>query len=161
MRRTRFAAVLVGFIVLLGACAQDDPTVEAPEETTEATADAAAEGDGASVAVADSDLGEILVDGEGATLYVFLNDADGDSNCNDACAETWPPLIADGAPTGDEGVDAEMLGTTERDDGDTQVTYNDQPLYTYSGDSAVGDTEGQGVGDNWYVVGPDGEPIRE
>jgi predicted lipoprotein with Yx(FWY)xxD motif len=157
MRRIRFVALAIAFIALLGACADEDPAVQAPEETAEATDPA----DEATVATTESDLGEILVDAEGATLYVFMRDANGMSNCNDACAQTWPPLTADGDPTGGEGVDDELLGTTEREDGDTQVTYNDRPLYTYSGDTAAGDTEGQGVGDNWYVVGPDGEPITE
>ena len=158
MRRIRFVALSIAFIALLGACAGDeDPALQAPEETAEAT-DQAEE---TTVATAESDHGEILVDGEGATLYVFMRDANGTSNCNDTCAQTWPPLTVDGDPTGGEGVDDELLGTTEREDGDTQVTYNDRPLYTYSGDSAAGDTEGQGVGDNWYVVGPDGEPITE
>lgn len=161
MRRIRFAALLIAFIALLGACAEDDPAVQAPEETTEATAEATSPADGTTIATAESDHGEILVDGEGATLYVFLRDADGTSNCNDACAQTWPPLTVDGDSAGGEGVDDELLGTTEREDGDTQVTYNDRPLYTYSGDAAEGDTNGQGVGDNWFVVGPDGEPIRE
>ena len=163
MRRTPLLVLLMTFLLTLGACAQDDPTVEEPT-ATEATEEspAAEEGDGATIAVADSEEhGEILVDGEGMTLYVFLQDASGDSNCNDACAETWPPLESEGDPTGEEGVDAEMVGTTERDDGSTQVTYNGRPLYTYAPDEKAGDTNGQGVGGNWFVVGPDSEPIKE
>lgn len=160
MLRNRFVAVTFGALVLFAACAQDeDPSLTEPDQTTEATEAPAADG---TVAVTDNDeLGEILTDADGRTLYVFLNDEGGESTCADACAQTWPPLAADGEPTAGEGVDAELLGTTERDDGDMQVTYNDRPLYHYATDEAPGDTNGQGVGDRWYVVGPDGEPIED
>lgn len=145
--------------------AEPSPTEEptTAEEPTEAGTDAASEAgtDAASgtVAVADSDLGEILVDGEGATLYVFDNDTDGTSTCYDDCASNWPPLT--GEATAGEGVDESLLGTTERDDGTVQVTYADSPLYYFAGDQAAGDVNGQGVGDVWWVVGPDGEAIQE
>jgi predicted lipoprotein with Yx(FWY)xxD motif len=162
MRRARIFAVVLGLAVVFGACASgDDPTVEAPEETTEATADAGGASAGTTVELSNTDLGDVLVDAEGATLYVFLQDADGKSNCADACAQTWPPLEADGEPAGGEGIDSDELGTIERDDGTSQVTYHDRPLYTYSGDTESGDTKGQGVGGNWYVVGADGEPIED
>jgi predicted lipoprotein with Yx(FWY)xxD motif len=161
MRRIRFAALLIAFVALLGACAQDeDPAVQAPEET--AAASPQTDGiEAATVQVADSDKhGEILVDAEGMTLYAFMKDTADKSNCTDACAQTWPPLVADGDPTAGEGVDEEKLGTIDRDGGDTQVSYNDHPLYTYSPDEKAGDTKGQGVGGNWYVVSADGEPMK-
>jgi predicted lipoprotein with Yx(FWY)xxD motif len=157
MVRTRFVALAI-VAMLLGACAEQEPTVAPPPED-EATATAPAEQ--ATVEVAESDLGEILTDGEGRTVYVFMRDTGGKSSCTGACVSTWPPLEADGDPTGGEGVEAAQLGTTERDDGTSQVTYNDRPLYHYSPDTKPGDTKGQGVGDNWYVVSPEGEPIRD
>lgn len=165
MRRIRFAALMIAFLALLGACAADEePALQEPEETAEATAAASPQTEGIEAAtvqvVANDEYGEILVDIAGMTLYVFLRDVPGKSNCNDACAQTWPPLTVDGEPTAGEGVDDGMLGTIEREDGDTQVTY-DRPLYRYSGDTKAGDTKGQGIGGNWYVVSPDAEPIRE
>ena len=65
-----------------------------------------------------------------------------------------------GAPTGGLGVEASKLGTTSRTDGGTQVTYNGHPLYHFASDSAPGDTKGQGIGGNWFVVSPQGEPIQ-
>ena len=59
-----------------------------------------------------------------------------------------------------DGVDGSLLGTTERDDGTTQVTYDGQPLYVFASDAAPGDTNGQGVGEVWFVVGPDGKTIE-
>jgi predicted lipoprotein with Yx(FWY)xxD motif len=127
---------------------------------SEDTSAPAAEGGGtADVVVTDSDLGQILTDADGNTLYVFLQDTGGESACTDDCATAWPPLVADGTPTGD-GVDGE-LGTIERSDGTMQVTVGGAPLYHYSGDSAPGDTNGQGVGEVWYVASSEGTAITE
>ena len=60
-----------------------------------------------------------------------------------------------------EGVDASLLGSSERTDGSLQATYNGWPLYHFAADDAPGDTNGQLVGDVWFVIGPDGTPIRE
>ncbi len=118
-------------------------------------------GDAATVEVTEGDtLGEFLVDAEGMTLYLFTNDSEGTSNCYDGCAASWPPLLTDGEPEAGDGVDAALLGTTERTDGTTQVTYNGLPLYFFASDQSAGDTSGQGVGDVWYVVSPEGEAVE-
>jgi len=109
---------------------------------------------------ADSDFGEIVVDAEGRTLYLFDPDEGGKSTCYDDCEASWPPLLVDGSPSGD-GVDASLLGTTERKDGSTQVTLDGWPLYYFAGDAAPGDTNGQGVGEVWHVVAPDGTAITD
>ncbi len=104
-----------------------------------------------------SGLGDILTDGDGNTLYLFIPDNQGPSVCNDGCAVAWPPL--EGEATAGDGVDAALLGTTERDDGTTQATYNGWPLYYYADDSAPGDTNGQAVNDVWWVLSPAGNAI--
>jgi predicted lipoprotein with Yx(FWY)xxD motif len=129
--------------------------------TEEASSEAAAAEGAATVAVADSPLGEILVDGEGLTLYRFLNDTEGVSNCSGECEATWPVLATEGEPQAGDGADAALLGTLEREDGTVQVTYADWPLYYFAADSAAGDTNGQGVGEVWYVVAPDGSTIED
>jgi predicted lipoprotein with Yx(FWY)xxD motif len=110
----------------------------------------------------DSSLGTILVDAKGNTLYVFMNDTSDVSTCTGDCAASWPALIAKGEVKagGGGGVDASLLGTSARDDGTMQVTYNGHPLYHFSGDQAPGDTNGQGVGGIWFVVSPAGDPIK-
>jgi predicted lipoprotein with Yx(FWY)xxD motif len=124
----------------------------------------AAGGSGAAtVALANSDLGKILVDGKGRTLYRFEADKGTTSTCDGACASAWPPLTTEGKPIAASGVSAAKLGTTERSDGTTEVTYNGHPLYTYAGDSTPGQTTGQGsngFGAEWYVLSAAGNGIE-
>ena len=111
-----------------------------------------------------SALGQILVDGQGRTLYLFEADRAGMSNCSGGCASAWPPYLSNGAPKAGNGVAGGQLGTIMRSDdsGGTQVTYHGHPLYYYVGDNEPGVTAGQGLnqfGANWYVLGATGAPI--
>jgi predicted lipoprotein with Yx(FWY)xxD motif len=173
MRSRTLLALVTVCILTLAACsddgggddaspAADDTATEQPAEETDEPADDDT-GGGATLAVADSDLGEILVDADGLTAYAFFSDEQGggESTCSGDCASTWPPIVVEGEPAADDGVDASLLGTIEREDGSTQVTYDGWPLYLFASDAAPGDVNGQGVGGIWYVVGPDGTPIED
>lgn len=107
----------------------------------------------------DPDLGDHLVTEEGFVLYVFLPDEQGPSTCTGDCAAAWPPLVADAEVHASDALDAEQIGTVERDDGSMQVTYFGWPLYTFVRDSEAGMASGQGVGGNWYVIAPDGTVV--
>jgi predicted lipoprotein with Yx(FWY)xxD motif len=97
-------------------------------------------------------LGRILVDAAGKTLYVFDRDTPGVSNCSGNCAVTWPPvLLLSGDPRGASEVSG-TLGVITREDGGRQVTLNGLPLYNYVTDSAPGDATGDGVGGVWHVI---------
>ncbi len=109
-----------------------------------------------------TEYGQYLVDANGMSLYLFMPDAQGASTCYDDCATNWPPALVDSAdalPTLGEGLDQSLLATVERDDGTIQLTYNGWPLYYYIGDMAAGDTNGQGLGSNWFLVSPTGEAL--
>lgn len=154
MSLARSTFVVMSAMALLASACSDEP------EPGGAAGGGEPEAEESTVTVGDSDLGEIVVDGEGATLYVFLADQGGESTCYDDCEANWPPLTVDGEPVAGEGVDGSLLGTAPREDGSSQVTLDGQPLYYFAADEAVGDTNGQGVGDVWFVVSPDGEPIQ-
>jgi predicted lipoprotein with Yx(FWY)xxD motif len=117
----------------------------------------------AKVRTRSTSLGTILVNGKGATLYLFKKDTNGRSACSGACAQAWPPLLTKGRPTASGGVSSSKLGTTRRSDGTRQVTYNRHPLYTFIMDRGKpGSTAGQGLnafGAKWYVVGTNGNAI--
>ncbi|MCS6963729.1 hypothetical protein [Thermoflexus sp.] len=106
-------------------------------------------------------LGKFLTDEQGFTLYVFMNDPKNTSTCEAECAQRWPPFLTSGKPIAGAGVKAALLGTIRRKDGTTQVTYNGHPLYYFSGDTKPGDTHGQGFNNLWYVLSPDGMPIKK
>ncbi len=107
------------------------------------------------------EYGDILVGPEELTVYMFDNDTQGEgaSACHDDCAEAWPPLTVEDEPTAGEAVEADLT-TFEREDGTTQVAANGWPLYHFAEDQAPGDANGQGVGDVWWVLQPDGTPIQ-
>jgi predicted lipoprotein with Yx(FWY)xxD motif len=118
---------------------------------------------GVKVGVASSRLGQIIVDGRGRTLYLFMKDKRGKSACAGQCAGFWPPLIASGKPVASGGVKASLLGTTKRADGRLQVTYNRHPLYTFVKDTGKGQTNGQEIaafGAKWYTLSPAGTKVE-
>lgn len=125
-------------------------TPAAPATMTPAGGDASG---GETVIVTDDDeLGAIITDAEGVSLYTFEPDEPGVSNCAGDCAAAWPPLVLDsGEPVAGEGVGGELT-LIERDDGTMQVALDGQPLYYFAGDAAPGDTNGEGVGGVWFVV---------
>ena len=108
------------------------------------------------------DLGQIIVDGSGRTVYAFTTDPLNDPTCYDVCADTWLPLLAKGNPAGGIGIDAAAAATTPRRDGGNQVTYKGHPLYHYAGDKSDKDAGGQGLdlfGGEWHVLTKDGQPL--
>ncbi|HET8954563.1 MAG TPA: hypothetical protein VFN18_02770 [Solirubrobacterales bacterium] len=106
------------------------------------------------------DLGTIIVDSEGLTLYDFHKDKGGMSSCYGACAGAWPPLLTEGEPKAKAGAMASQLGTTKRKDGTVQVTYAGWSLYTYVGDKGPGEANGNDFsqfGAEWYALQPSGK----
>ena len=123
---------------------------------------AAAATSATSVGVSQSKFGRILVDGHGRSLYLFDRDRNRKSSCYGGCAGEWPPLIVSGKPHAASGVKAALLGRTKRRDGRWQVTFRGHPLYTFAGDAAKGQTNGEGLDDFggwWYLVSPAGVKV--
>ena len=150
-RKAALAAVLA-LPALAAACGGGSSSAPAASQTAAAN--------GGTVTAASSSLGRILTAQNGMTLYMFARDQGGKSACSGACAKLWPPYT--GAPKAGTGLTASLLGSTMRADGSKQVTYDGRPLYTYSGDSSPGATNGQGLntfGALWWVVAPDGKVV--
>jgi predicted lipoprotein with Yx(FWY)xxD motif len=133
------------------------------EETTGKTATSGSSSAGVAATISAAgvaDLGRVLVDSKGLTLYDFHKDQGSQSACYGACAKAWPPLTTSGEPQAGEGAMASKLGTTRRKDGTTQVTYAGHPLYTYTVDTKPGEAKGNDVdafGGEWYALQPSGE----
>ena len=167
-------------LLLVAGCGDD----ESPESASPATTDPAANSEaprpekeeadrssqggggrqekpGTEIVAGDSEFGEMLYDSNDQAIYIFENDSEDETVCYEECAEAWPPVLTDGDPEAGDGVEGSLLGTIERDDGATQVTYAGQPLYFYAHE-APGEVRCHNVdlnGGFWWVVGPDGERL--
>lgn len=111
-----------------------------------------------------AELGQILVDGRGRTLYLFLKDRGPTSSCSAECAKVWPSFTTSAAPKPGTGATASLLGTTTRSDGTKQVTYNGHPLYYYVADKHSGQTTGEGLdqfGAEWYALSAQGTKVEK
>jgi predicted lipoprotein with Yx(FWY)xxD motif len=142
--------------------ASEAPSASASASEAPAASESASAEAGAEIKLADSSLGQIIVDGAGKTLYMFTPDEGGTPTCYDDCATAWPPLVAADAAsvTAGTGLDASKITVVDRTDGTKQVKYGEYPLYYFANDAAAGDVNGQGLNEKWYVVGADGEPIK-
>src|SRR3954468_10963474 len=116
----------------------------------------------ATVRVATSRLGRILVDASGRTLYLFKGDSGTNSACSGACAIAWPPLRTGATPRVAGGANAALVGSNRRSDGARQGAHHGHPLYLFVKDKKPGDVNGQGVtafGAAWFAVSPAGNQI--
>jgi len=152
------AALLAALAVALAACGGGEDEGSGTAATAAPATTAAEETSGTTVAVANSKLGDILVDGEGRTLYAFTKDQGDQSACSGECATNWPALT--GTATAGTGAQASLLSTATQASGTDQVTYDGKLLYHFAGDAKPGDTNGQGVGTVWFAVGGDGELVK-
>jgi predicted lipoprotein with Yx(FWY)xxD motif len=118
-------------------------------------------GAAAAVKVRSSTLGRILVNAEGRTLYLFLEDVDGKSSCYGPCTRVWPPaLVTATTAKAGPGVIARKLTTVaRRRSRRRQLVYNGHPLYTTDADAKPGDTNGQAVFNTWFAVSPAGKQV--
>jgi predicted lipoprotein with Yx(FWY)xxD motif len=116
----------------------------------------------ATLSLRKTNLGVILVNARGHTLYLLAKDRNAKSSCYGSCARFWPPLLSRGKPTAGPGVKRSLLGTTRRSNGSLQVTYNKHPLYTYALDKRAGQTKGEGnsaFGAKWWAVSAKGRAV--
>ncbi|WP_314175346.1 COG4315 family predicted lipoprotein [Streptomyces winkii] len=163
VRKAASAAVAAVLLVLVSACGGGDGggggASKSPREHPESSAKAK------TVAARSSDLGKVLTGGQHKTLYLFEKDKTAKSTCSGGCAQAWPPMIVKGRPVaGGGGVEENLLGTSKRSDGKTQVTYRGRPLYFFQADQKAGQTNGQGLdqfGAKWFALAPDGKAVRK
>jgi len=171
-RRIGTVAVAAGLALLAAACSSSTPTASSAPATSAATsastsvpgsstsAPAASATASAAAAAAvelrteSTKLGAVLADKKGKTVYWFAKDTSAASACTGACATAWPPVL--GMPEAASGSSLTgKFGTIRRSDGTVQATYNGHPLYTFEGDTAAGQANGNGViafGAAWSVI---------
>ncbi len=145
-----------------GGSSSTSSTESGGSENASATTGGAGGSGGATISSTEIEgLGSVLVDSEGMTVYLFTPDEGGtESTCYGGCEAAWPPVVAEGKPTAGEGAMSSALGTTKRKDGTMQVTYEGHPVYTYSGDTAPGEANGQEIEGTWFALDEAGAAVE-
>jgi predicted lipoprotein with Yx(FWY)xxD motif len=165
-RRWLVPSLVVGTVAVMAACgnsggAASAPSSSAPSSSPSPSSSSSSGAAGSLLGTMDTSIRTVLVDSKNATVYEFANDQGSTSTCTGSCAAVWPPVVApDTLPLSLPGVTGQ-LGTTTRDDGSKQLTVAGHPVYTFTGDSAPGQTKGNGIvlnGGLWTAVSPSGPP---
>jgi predicted lipoprotein with Yx(FWY)xxD motif len=146
--------------LLAAACSSAATASQSSAPATGSSASASATG--TVITTHAGSAGAFLTDRSGRAVYLWAKDGMNMSACSGACAEAWPPVPATGMLTATGGARASDLGTITRSDGTKQATYDGHPLYYFVGDSAAGQTNGQGsdnFGAKWWLVAPSGAEI--
>jgi predicted lipoprotein with Yx(FWY)xxD motif len=169
----RLAALLALVAGLTAACASEAPGTDAAPRSssalntspssappTSSSSSSPAPATGTVITTGDSEYGVMLFDDVGQAIYLFDKESDGTPACYDDCAANWPPVLTSGAPQGSGGSQVGLLGTVDRSDGSTQVTYAGHPLYYYAHEDAgeVLCHDVDDYGGTWLVVTPEGSP---
>jgi len=152
------AAVLATAACSAAAASPSAPASSAPAAGSSASASTT----GTVITTHAGSAGAFLTNGSGRTVYLWAKDGMNMSACSGACAAAWPAVPATGTLTATGGAKASDLGTITRSDGTKQVTYDGHPLYYFVGDSAAGQTNGQGsdnFGAQWWLVASSGAKI--
>ena len=181
MIRIRLVAVLAVFAIVLAGCGNDAggdaATPGVPEQTPLATSETPSQPEtrtptpsatspaatpvkrtGTVIKSAKSQFGMMLFDGTGQAIYLFDKEQTTKPECYGACAEAWPPVLTRGTPSAEDGAKQNLLDTTKRTDGKTQVTYGGHPLYYYAHE-AKNEVKCHNIrefGGLWLVVTPTG-----
>ena len=159
MKRSHTVPATLGLALVLSAaaCSTTSEDTATPAATTQPAPAVTATAD---LSTASTDLGQLVVDGSGMTVYYFTADTpgSGESACTGDCLTAWPPVHPTGSAPVVDGVTGEVATITGAD-GKPQVTIDGRPVYTFAGDTAAGDTAGQGVDDAWFAVAPEGAEI--
>ncbi len=150
-------AAIVGYLLYQANTEQNVPA-DNQESSTETEDDRFKEVEEIVITTGDSDFGTMLFNDAGQAIYIWELEESSEAECYDDCAEAWPPVLTDGQPVASGDVKSKLLGTTERTDGTTQVTYNDHPLYYYAHEGP-GEVKCHNIsthGGLWWVIQPNG-----
>lgn len=170
--RVRFGLASALLVVVVAGCGSDDgatpadPTTATASSTSPSPSDSATtratqtpRAQGTTISTAPSDFGQVLWGPDQQVVYIWELEPTSTAECYGDCAEAWPPVLTTAAPVAAGEVDGALLGTTPRQDGSTQVTYNGHPLYYYAHEGP-GEVKCHNVathGGLWWVITPEGD----
>src|SRR5260221_3002582 len=150
-KRAFFVAIGLVLVMVVSACGSTTSTGSTPSTPTATPTTASTSTVQTAQATVNGKTTTILTDTQGKTLYYFTPDTAAKAACSGACAQTWPPLLYTGSSTPTSSTSLPGTLSTLSDTNGTQVEYGGYLLYTYSGDTAAGQTKGEGLFGKWYV----------
>ncbi|MFA4132836.1 MULTISPECIES: hypothetical protein [unclassified Brevibacillus] len=150
MKKAFFTLAILSIIFVLAACGKGTEvkteTIQPDQAQTEQTPADRLQ------LLENEKAGKYLADSQGRALYYFKKDEAGKSNCSGDCLANWPAFTQEDFAV-PEGFDKKDFDTiTREDNGKKQVTYKGFPLYYFAKDEQVGDVNGQGVKEVWFVI---------
>ena len=154
-KHTFFIAIGLVLVMVVSACGSTTSTGSTPSTPTATPTTASTSTVQTAQATVNGKTTTILTDTQGKTLYYFTPDTAAKVACTAACAQTWPPLLYTGSSTPTSSTSLPGTLSTLSDTNGTQVEYGGYLLYTYSGDTAAGQTKGEGLFGKWYVATSD------
>ena len=168
--RLLYGSLAIGAVAAATACGSTSSSTAASSGSSQpaGTSPSASSSPGITVSAKSvAGVGTVLVNGQGQTLYMLTSEKGGKITCTDdnGCTKVWPDNeLPKGmtAATAGSGIQSSLLGTVKNSDGELYVTYGGWPLYTYTGDSAPGQANGEGIsafGGTWYVLSASGNPV--
>jgi predicted lipoprotein with Yx(FWY)xxD motif len=153
LKNTSFVTLLLVLSLLLAACGSSSSTGSGSTPTTAPASSSAVVK--TSTASVNGTSQTILTNAQGMTLYYFTPDSTTTAACTTGCISVWPPLLFQGSGTPTSATSLPGMLSAVNDGNGTQVEYNGHPLYTFSGDTAAGQTTGEGTAGKWFVSTPD------
>jgi predicted lipoprotein with Yx(FWY)xxD motif len=155
------AAAVVG-LAACGSSSSSTPTAANTPKATSTANSSSSTDTAAGIKTMTISGHQVLTDSAGFVLYWFALDTPSASNCNNSCANYWPPVL--GTPSLASGVSLTgKLGTIKRSDGQLQATYDGHPLYTFKSDTSAGEDSGNALnasGGLWWAMTASGVKIR-
>ncbi len=168
MINRKWLGAVVGVAVLASACGSSSgskgggvygSTPTKPSKSASSSTAAAPAGQ-TTLQLADTTLGKVVANSKGMVLYLYVPDGTSPTSKVPAgVLAAWPPLKATESVTLGAGL-TKKAATPEQANGEKWVSYNGHLLYTFTGDAAPGDVNGNALGDVWYAVTAAGEPVQ-
>ncbi|MGI5505653.1 COG4315 family predicted lipoprotein [Lentzea sp. CA-135723] len=149
MRARMGILLLPALLAGLAACGSEAPQQGARQQEVPANVQ---------VKIVQSELGPILADQTGRTLYAFTKDENKPAECDADCIAVWPALTSQSKADVADGADGELVS---QEDESSQVVYGKWPVYYYVGDQVAGDVNGQGVDEEWFAIAADGKLVKK
>lgn len=169
-RQLLYGSLALGAVAAAAACGSTSSSTAASSGKSQPTGTSSPAASSSAITISAKSVpgvGTVLVNSKGQTLYMLTSEKGGKITCTDdnGCTKVWPdtelPKGVTSATAG-SGIQASLLGTVKNSAGEMYVVYHGWPLYTYSGDSAPGQANGEGItafGGTWYVLSTSGNPV--